>query len=247
MSSTEKLTFGDLDALDSSPAEVRESFKHHFNNVQPDGLALNDQTYYNAVHPPITEQYGHPCYKHLEQFQFEPEHKGDPEKSIVGIHEAVNNSDKEARISTSVTGSWSETRTWSTSVTTGMTFSASVEIKAIFSIGGEVSVSTTIGHSNSKTLNKSSTSSVEVDVPAHSKKKVKMVATLQKERLNFHAPIRVEGMFGANFPERVRGHYFWFLPANQVLNKTHGEVHGTIEQNSTVHVHTEIGEAEPIE
>ena len=65
--------------------------------------------------------------------------------------------------------------------------------------------------------------------------------------MDFKAPIDVSGMFGANFPDRVRGHYFWFLSASEILPKTSGEISGTIEGTAAFDVHTDIGAAKPIE
>ena len=73
-----------------------------------------------------------------------------------------------------------------------------------------------------------------------------MVATMQEESMDFTAPIAVQGMFGANFPSRVHGHYFWFLSAGQVLAETSGEVKGTIKHTAALHVQTNVGASDPI-
>jgi hypothetical protein len=83
-------------------------------------------------------------------------------------------------------------------------------------------------------------------VPAKNKKKVSMIGILKKACVNFEAPIQVQGMFGANFPDKVKGHYFWFLGAETVLNQTTGKLTGSIKNGSVFDVQTEIGPSEPI-
>jgi len=245
LSVNEKLKFSDLDALDSSPHSVREKFKDHY-GIEPDGIALNDETYFNAHKPPITKTWGHPCYKELGEFEFTRDSEKDPEHVVVGSNYAVNQSDEEATISVTVGGNWTDSVTWSTSTTTGLSITSEVTIKTVFKIGGTVSVSTTIGRSESKTFSKSTSSTVTVKVPPRSKKKVEMVGVLKEEKMDFKAPIRVHGMFGANFPKRTHGHYFWFLSSNSVLNKNSGEVTGTINNSKVMDVSTTVHKAEPI-
>jgi hypothetical protein len=242
----EYLSFSDLPGLDSSPDAVRNKFKDHFGE-RPDGIALNKETYYDAVKPPITEQYSHYCYKTLGQYQFTSDSSEPPQQAIVGSNTAVNQGDTEAEIQLAVTGAWSETTGWSTSITTGMSFSTEFSIEGVFKMGTSFSVSVTAGASGSKSVSRSSTATVSVKVPPRSQVKVDMVATMKKENMDFKAPISVSGMFGANFPDRVQGHYFWFLGSTEILPKNSGEITGTIEGAAAFDVHTNIGKAIPIE
>ena len=241
----ELFSFSDLPAVDSSPTAVRQKFQDTFGK-NPDGICVNSETYFNAVKPAITQQYGHPCYKALGVFEYQEAASQPPQSAIVGSNYAINNGSEEAQISLTVDGSWSEETSWSSSTTTGLTISEEFTIEGVFKLGASFSVSTTVGESKSNTVAKSSSASVTVTVPPKSKKKIQMVGTLQEEAMNFQAPIAVQGMFGANFPDRVQGHYFWFLSAGQVLPQTTGEIQGTIKHTAVFNVQTEIGETEPL-
>lgn len=241
----EYLSFSDLSGLDSSPDAVRAKFQDHFGK-KPDGIALNKETYYDAVKPPITEQYSHYCYKTLGEYQFTEDSSEPPQQAIVGSNTAKNEGDTEAEIQLTVAGAWAETTGWSASVTTGMSFSEEFTIEGMFKMGTSFSVSVTAGKSGSETVSKSSSATVTVKIPPKSQVKVEMVATMKKERMDFKAPIAVSGMFGANFPDRVQDAYFWFLSASEILPKTSGEITGTIEGTAAFDVNTHIGQATPI-
>lgn len=241
----EKLSFSDLPSLNSSPESVRKAFKDTF-GVNPDGISVNSETYFNAVKPAITEQYGHPCYKTLGEFSYTKGNSVPPSSVIVGSNVAVNHGDEEATMTLEVQGSWQNEQTWSSESTTGLTLSSKFTIEGFFESGIEFSVSTTTGESKTESESKTAVARIEVTVPPRSKKKVVMVGTLKKESVNYRAPISVNGMFGANFPKKVQDHYFWFLDASRVLNKTSGEITGTIKNASVFDVHTEIGKTEPL-
>lgn len=241
----EALSFNDLEALKSSPPSVKAAFSKIYGK-DPDGISVNSETYFKAVTPAITQQYGHPCYKVMGEITYVEAGTSVPSDAIVGSNYAVNNSDEDATISLTVTGAWSETQTWTTSVTTGMQFSESINLEGVFQMGEQFNISTTVGQSSANSVTKTASATVSVVVPAKSKKQVTMVATMQTETMNFSAPIAVQGMFGANFPDRVQGHYFWFADASQVLNATSGTLNGSIKNTAALKVQTNIGATEPI-
>ena len=245
MSVKQALTFSDLDGLDSSPDSVRSRFQSIYGK-KPDGIALNSETYFNAVKPAITEQYGHSCYKILGDFTYTEGPAVDQGEIVVGSQTVINNGNQEATMTVNVNGSWTQSTTVSSSVTTGMSFTEEFGIEGIFKLGGSFSMSVTAGTSStdSKTLGQSA--SVSVKVPPKSKVQVKMVGQLKQETVSFTAPIRASGIFGANFPDRVQGHYFWFNDAGQVLNKTSGTLSGSVKRASAFDVQTTIDPAEPI-
>jgi Clostridium epsilon toxin ETX/Bacillus mosquitocidal toxin MTX2 len=239
------LEWSDLVALDSSPSDVRDAFQRIW-GTKPDGIALNDTTYYNAVTPPITQQYGHPAYKTLGEITYTEGTVNSDDGAVVGSNTAYNRSDQEATIQLTVSGAWTETTGWSTSVTAGMTYSEDITLEGVFKMGMSFNVSTTVGASGSTSVNKGSSASVSVTVPPNSKIRVDMVATMKTETMDFSAPIQVTGMMGANFPDRVQGHYFWFNDVGQLLPKTSGTLNGSITGTAAFDVQTNIGKAEPI-
>ncbi|OYY79389.1 MAG: hypothetical protein B7Y43_02950 [Sphingomonas sp. 28-62-20] len=241
----EYMLWSDLVALNSSPNAVSASFNKIW-GTNPDGIALNDTTYYNAVTPAITQQYGHYCYKILGQINYSEGTQTSPTQAIVGSNTAYNNSDAPAAISLTVQGAWTETTAWSSSITAGMTFSSEISLEGVFKMGMSFSVSTTVGQSNSNSVNKGSSATVSVTVPPNSMIKVDMVATMKTETMDFSAPIQVSGMMGANFPDRVQGHYFWFNDVGSLVPQTSGNLTGTIQGTSAFDVQTHIGQAQPI-
>ncbi|MDM5451004.1 ETX/MTX2 family pore-forming toxin [Peribacillus simplex] len=241
----EKFSFSELSAVGSNPNSVREKFKTRFGTM-PDGISVNSETYYNGVQPAITEQYGHPCYKTLGDFTYQIGNGNPPSEAILGSNYAVNHGDEEASISLSVLGSWTETKTWSSETTTGLTISSKFTLEGVFESGAEFSVSTTVGESSSTSISRSASSTVTVTVPPRSKKKVSMVGTMKQEVMGFQAPLSVQGSFGANFPSKVEDHYFWFLGAESVLDSTTGTLVGKIKNTAVFDVQTEVGAAEPI-
>ncbi|TKI58206.1 hydralysin-2 [Brevibacillus antibioticus] len=245
MSVQEKLLFADLPALNSSPESVRQAFKNRY-GVNPDGIALNSETYFDAVEPAITERYGHPCYKTVGPFSYSNGASQPPIDEVVSSHTAVNRGKEKATLTLEVQASWMNEQSWSSESTTGLTISTSFGIEGVFQSGLEFSISTTVGESKSETESKTATATVEVTVPAKSKKKITMVGTKLKESMEFTAPIEVTGRFGANFPKKVEDHYYKFTDAALVLNKTTGEIKGTIKNTVIFDVNTEIGESESL-
>jgi len=219
MSIREYMTFDDLQGLNSNPDAVREKFASVY-GLTPDGICMNKEGYYAAVSPTITEQYGHYCYKQLGKYEFMRESStSHVDDAIIGSNTAVNHGDTKATIQLTVNGSWSESTGYSSSVTTGMKFSTEFTIEGVFKMGAEFSMSVTAGSSHSNSESKSSSATVTVEVPPKSKVKVDMVAMLKKENLNFKVPIDVSGMFGANFSDRVNGHYSGSWMLNKLYQK----------------------------
>ncbi len=233
-----------------APLTVRSWFKNSFSQnpdgVEPDGIAVNSETYYDAVSPAITEQYGHSAYKTLGIMTYSREPTSDDAQAILGSNIAINNSDQEQSITLSITGSWQESTTTNTSVTAGMSFTAEVSIEGVFKLGNTFSTSVTAGKSSTTSSSRSATASATVTVPPRSKLKVTMVGMMKTQTVNYEAPIQVSGIFGANYPRQVNGHYFWFADVGSVLPKTKGNFWGTIKNTAAFDVQTEIGKAEPL-
>jgi len=243
---SELMNFKDLKGVGSSPHDVSGKFDDKYGK-SPDGICVNNEGYYDYYTPIITESYGHPCYKKLGQYEFQRESATtDVHKAVIGSNTAVNHGDAKASIQLTVNGSWSESTGYSSSITTGMSFSTEFGVEGVFKMGAEFSLSVTAGKSSSSSVSRSSTASVTVEVPPRSKVKVNMVALMKKEKLGFKVPIEVQGMFGANFPDKVHDHYFWFMDARDALPTTTGEISGIIEGTRSFNVNTEIGKAESV-
>ena len=165
---------------------------------------------------------------------------------VVGENTVVNHGDEEATISLTVGGKLSDTVGWSFSSTNGLKFNTKISVVGAFQMGSEFSFSTTAGESKSSTVMKTVESTVSVKVPPESKVKVQMIAHVKEEKIEFSAPVRVSGFFGANFPKPVDRHYYWFMDVQNVLPRITAEIVGTITGASMVDIYTEIGKAEPI-
>ncbi|XP_057312048.1 hydralysin-like [Hydractinia symbiolongicarpus] len=241
----EYLKFSDLEGLDANPNSVRESFKKIFGE-KPDGIALNNETYYSAVKPPITEQYGHWCYKNVEGEEIISRDSPKPNTDVLGSNTAYNHGDTDATVQLSVTGKWTDTTGWNASITTGMSFDTKIGVEGVFTFGTSFKIDVTAGTSGSHSVEKSVTSTISVPVKARSKVKVDMVATMREETITYNMPISVRGMMGANFPDRVKGHYFWFSTIEDLVPKTSGDITCKINGVHAMDTHTVVHKAEPI-
>ena len=70
-----------------------------------------------------------------------------------------------------------------------------------------------------------------------------MEVTMREESRDYKAPISVNGWFGANFPHRVRGHYFWFVSASKLLPRTSGTLYGRVTGVKAFNVYVVVEEA----
>ncbi|XP_033096569.1 hydralysin-1-like [Anneissia japonica] len=247
----EHLSFDDLEAFNSNPNEVREAFENEF-DAKPDGIALNKEIYYDAVEPAITKQYGNYMYKQVSGYTITLGRSGVPDEAIVGSKTAINEGNTTAEMRVSVGVNWDETTSISSAITTGLSFTSEITIKTIFRMEGTLSVSVLAGKTETKSVSTSFVTSVHVKIPPRSKREVTMVALTETKTIDFEVPIRVNGWFGANFPNPVKsdsdsdGHYFYFLHANSVLKNTFGNITGVIENTRFFNTETKIGKPVPI-
>jgi len=239
----EYLKFDDLQALGSSPNAIYMKIKKSM-GIYPDGLSLNYENYKSGIS--ITSENNKWCYKILGETDFSAGKQSSPTKSVMGSNVAYNRGSSPAKVSLAVTGTWQETSGYSSSITNGMSFSAGFALEGVFEAGGSFSFEATSTSSHSKSISRSYTSTVEVTVPPHSKKRVSMVANMKTVEMHFKKPISVKGQIGANFPDRVRNHYFWYWDISSLVPKTTAEITGTITGTKAFDLHTEIEETVPL-
>lgn len=225
---------------------MRQKFKEHFGSL-PRGLALNSETYYDAVTPAITDQYGYHCYKVAGNFTYQAPTVSTDDQRVVAVAWAENNTDDAQTMSVSLSGSKakSTTLTWQRAV--GLTISAKVTVKEVFEFGGEISVTETVGEESSTSDEIGVSTTASVNVPPRSKRKVTLVGTHHQESVSFEVHISVSGYFGANFDPRVNGHYYWFLRADLVLPRSSGTIRGTLTHADVYEIHTRFDEAVSID
>jgi len=239
----ELLKFSDLRALGSSPEAIKEVF-HKSKGALPEGLSLNNENYGNGKS--IASKYGKWCYKILGKTQYTPEKTKGRTKSIVGSAMAYNHGDEEAKVNVRVVGSWGETSSIQTSITTGMSFNAKYSVVGTFKMGMAFDFHVTAGSTESKTLTRSVWTDVTVTVPPHSKKEVEVVAEMNSVTMHFTKRIDVKGEIGANFGYIVKGHYFWFKNIATVIPKTSAMITGDITGTKAMKTNIVIGKAEPL-
>ncbi len=224
----EKLSFSDLQSIGSSPAAIKAAFNKVLGK-EPDGICFNSETYFDAVKPAITEQYGYLCYKEVGTPSYTSLGTQPGGDVVIGSTTAINESDAPANISVEVSGSWNQVTSWNVNQSVGLSFNTAFSFTPLFSIGGSVSYTTSIDQGGSKSSEYSVKYSVSVEVPARSKKDITVMAKTTKESMGYELPIVIEGDFGANYGKKVDGHYFWFLSAGEVLPFTTGIQKGTID------------------
>lgn len=239
---TELLRFSDLRALGTSEYMVRDWFHHHYGST-PDGIAMNYEGRFRTKHPPVTVQYPHWCYKKIGTVTYT---RGGVSKSaMIDLHSQTveNRTPEEVVQEVTLKYVWEDKMSYSTSRTIGLTFSQGITIEAVFSAGVEYSFSTTTTSSHTTTQRREITRMIRVRVPGHSKRKVVLAGRTSNERVYYRAPISVYGWMGANFPHKVRGHYYWFSAVSQFFPRTSGTLNGVANRALVSDFHVDVSVA----
>ncbi|PDZ00362.1 hydralysin-2 [Bacillus thuringiensis] len=227
----EKLSFSDLDSLDSTTDSIMDAFKDLY-GILPDEIALNNETFPIHNKPAITERYDHACYKMLGPFIFRDLEEPSINEITLKEQFVCNPNNEEKEIVVTIEEQWVNIQSWTSKSITGLTLKSDLIIAGKFQSGNEFNISTFVGESNSKSIHISPSIEHSIKVPPNSKINIAMIGTLITEVLHFQSIITVQGMFGACFPRMVRGHYVGFKSAGHILNKTFGMIEGSI--NNTV-------------
>lgn len=237
------MKFSDLKGLGSSVEQVYDKFTDKY-GTHPDGMSLNYEIYRRGLH--ITSKYGYWSYKTLGETEFSRESTSSPAKVTMGSDVAYNHAHTPATISLSVSGTWVDSSSYSSSITAGMSFNTEFSIEGVFKMGTSFSFSATAGQSATHSESQTYTSTVSVTLPPRSKQRVSIVGSMKTATMHFRTPITVDGTIAANFPWRVQGHYFHYFDIDEVASTT-GEIKGEVRGTSAFDINTKIDEVVPID
>ncbi|MDA2519612.1 hydralysin-2 [Bacillus cereus] len=240
----EKLSFSDLDSLDSTTDSIMDAFKDLY-GILPDEIAVNNETFPIHNKPAITERYDHACYKMLGPFIFRDPEKPSINEITLKEQFVCNPNNEEKEIVVTIEEQWVNIQSWTSKSITGLTLKSDLIIAGKFQSGNEFNISTFVGESNSKSIHISPSIEHSIKVPPNSKSKIAMIGTLITEVLHFQSIITVQGMLGACFPSMVRGHYVGFKSAGHILNKTFGVIEGSINNTVLQDIEMDIKGIEP--
>ena len=245
MSVEEPLKFSDLDDWGSSDSQVRKSFKDRFHS-QPDGIALNKETKFNAVTPAITDQYKHPCKKAVGELDWDPESESTPTDVVLWTYLFVNHdTDEELIVDATQPVNWKNSV--STTVGAGVKFATAEETSIkLFSHEWTVEVSISFEHNWSREIEAGTTVTIHTRVPPLRQRRVEVSAVLRKTTLAYSGIASVSGMFGANFPKPVEKHYFWFMDEASILPTTSKSVSGVVHGAKHFNIQVVYHNDEPI-
>lgn len=240
----EKLSFSDLDSLDSTTDSIMDAFKDLY-GILPDEIAVNNETFPIHNNPAITERYGHACYKMLGPFIFRDLEEPSINEITLKEQFVYNPNNEEKEVVVTIKEQWANIQSWTSKSITGLTLKSDLIIAGKFQSGNEFNISTFVGESNSKSIHISPSIEHSIKVPPNSKIKIAMIGTLITEVLHFQSIITVQGMLGACFPRMVRGHYVGFKSAGHILNKTFGVIEGSINNTVLQDIEMDIKGIEP--
>ncbi|PFV85567.1 hydralysin-2 [Bacillus thuringiensis] len=240
----EKLSFSDLDSLDSTTDSMMDAFKDLY-GILPDEIAVNNETFPIHNKPAITERYGHACYKMLGPFIFRDLEEPSINEITLKEQFVYNPNNEEKEVVVTIKEQWANIQSWTSKSITGLTLKSDLIIAGKFQSGNEFNISTFVGESNSKSIHIFPSIEHSIKVPPNSKIKIAMIGTLITEVLHFQSIITVQGMLGACFPRMVRGHYVGFKSAGHILNKTFGVIEGSINNTVLQDIEMDIKGIEP--
>ena len=83
-------------------------------------------------------------------------------------------------------------------------------------------VSNEVGSKDSTSTSVTVTGSIDVDVPAHSKITVALQVSWTSRNQRWEIPVTIDsnGRTGAQFPKRVKGHYYWSMVNSALTDRS---------------------------
>lgn len=243
LEASEKLTFSDLEFYNASPSYMRQSFTDYFGTT-PDGIAVNSETYYNAVTPAITEQYGKYCYNKVYSSTIHNQSLSSYSSRVFETY-ATNGGPSAVPITKHLAYTETTGTNWNITAGSSISLEATLGFHIPFTVDAESTLTVT-GYLEGSTGGSSSSAftfsdDLTVTVPAYSKQKLSLHFVLADGAADLWWPVNLEGWFGANFPNKVQDHYFWFL------NYTgSGTMVAHVTDHSSVRAYITIGDVEPL-
>lgn len=247
----EPMQMSDLQGFDTSQDDVLNGLDEQF-GAEPDGFCINSETSPNGYHysdgTTICQYYGWWCNKTSGTISYQQAGVTTGASVVIGSSEAVNNTDADVTQDVTVSGTQTSETSYSSSITTGLTWNESFTLKGKFTSGISYDVTTTVGESNSQSSSWEVSDSITVTVPPQSSVVVNMVGAMQNDTVNYSMPIELadDCSFGANFPNQVNGHYFWATSGASLLNQTSGTVTGQIQNATQVDIQLQVEKAQPL-
>lgn len=243
LEATEKLTFGDLEFYNASPAYIRQSFTDYFGTT-PDGIAVNNETYYNAVTPAITEQYGKYCYNKVYTPTIHNKSLSSYSSRVFETY-ATNGGPSVAHVEKTLAFTEATGTNWNITAGSSISLEATLGFHIPFTVDAESTLTVT-GYLEGSTGGSASSAFtfsdvVGIDVPAYSKQKLSLHFVLADGQADLWWPVELDGWFGANFPNKVQDHYWWFLSYTGS-----GTMVAHVTDHSSVRAYITIGDVEPL-
>lgn len=200
-------SWDDMSACGMSKHAVENAYKQRFGK-SPDEVHLNDD---------FCRSYGWLSYNEMGTVKYYGVEV--VPKSKIGAERILTN-DTDTPYTHTVTLTYNETDSATVTVknSSSISMGASIEIGVPeLGIGGSFSQSFSVsnerGSSSTQSTSVTIADTVEVEVPAHSKRKLSLVIKWEERNEDFEIPVSIQswGLTGAQFPSRVDGHYHWAI------------------------------------
>ncbi len=238
----ESLYFSDLTHFGSSTELVRGMFEKRYEQVQPDGLALNGETQFNPpAHytPPrqtIAQAYGHAAHKIMGPMVYEHHIRRGKEEELAS-RVIINDTDQEIEVTVTLEGLRNSTKKFELS---GMPWKSKIPLQGTFHDGSRFAVEVQVNKALRVTSPIQHSLSLKVIVPPHSRRLVSLFGTPVTQALHARARVAAAGRVGANFPRKVKPNndlpkdpaYFWFETLDRLAFMNAQPMHCAIAYNS---------------